>query len=140
MPDSAFPGATPAAPLVLVADDQSEARRLARMSLEFERCRIVEAANGAEALAIAHEQRPRAVILDLLMPGSLDGFEVCRRIKADPVLAHTGVVIVSALDDPQSRQRAREAGADAFLAKPLRFVDLVAALDAWLVPGGPAAA
>lgn len=140
MPIASPVSTTPPVPVVLVADDQSEARRLARMSLEFENCRILEAANGVEALALARESRPRVVVLDILMPGPMDGFEVCRRIKADPSLAGTGVVIVSGLADPLSRQRGHEAGADAFLAKPVRFADLVEALDAWLAPGGRAAA
>lgn len=126
-------------PLVLVADDQSEARRYARMSLEFENCRVLEAANGENALELALAHRPRAVVLDVLMPGPMDGFEVCRRIKAEPALAGTGVVIVTALGDASARELGRRAGADAFLAKPFRFVDLVDALDRYLAPGGGSA-
>ena len=82
-------------PIVLIVDDQANLRKLLRLSLcqEYD---VLEAEDGAGALKLVREQRPQVVILDVMMPGEFDGIEVCRQIKKDPALAHTGVVMVTA--------------------------------------------
>lgn len=106
-----------AAPLVLIIDDVEDNRDMYRDHLEHSGYRVIVSADGAEGLRLARELVPAIVIMDLCMPG-LDGWEATRALKDDPITRGIGIVVVSALHEPQSRQRARDAGADFFLAKP----------------------
>ena len=81
--------------------------------------------SGAEALAICERAECDIVLLDVMMP-DMDGFEVCRRLKANPATHHIPVVMVTALDQPSDRVRGLEAGADDFLTKPVSDVALIA--------------
>jgi two-component system cell cycle response regulator len=81
--------------------------------------------NGPDALAICEQGRCDIVLLDVMMPG-MDGFEVCRRIKSSPAMAHLPVVMITALDQPSDRVRGLDAGADDFLTKPVDDVALLA--------------
>src|SRR5215813_6571833 len=83
------------------------------------------ATNGPDALTIAHAQPQDLILLDVMMPG-MDGFEVCRQLKADAATAHVPVVLVTALSDVQDRVRGLEAGADDFLTKPVNDIALLA--------------
>jgi excisionase family DNA binding protein len=106
-------------PRVLVVDDQSEAAEALVASLRAydPRARMETAANGFEGLLRIGTFRPDVLLLDLGMPG-MDGFEICRQIKRDPLIRDTKVVVMTArsLD---AEPRAMEAGADGILFKPL---------------------
>lgn len=121
-------------PLVIVVDDQSDARKLTRLSLQFENYRVVEAVNGVDALELVRRHRPNAVLLDILMPGPLDGYDVCRQIKADACLKETAVILVSAMRGDEQREQGRHCGADAYLAKPFSFTELTETLGAYMPP------
>ncbi|HWA03293.1 MAG TPA: PleD family two-component system response regulator [Rhizomicrobium sp.] len=103
---------------VLVVDDILSNVKLLEAKLSAEYFEVVTAFNGADALARMEEQPPDIVLLDVMMPG-MDGFEVCRRVKANPRIAHIPVVMVTALDQPSDRVAGLEAGADDFLTKPV---------------------
>jgi len=103
---------------VLVVDDILSNVKLLEAKLTAEYFEVVTAHNGIEALARIEDHAPDIVLLDVMMPG-MDGFEVCRRIKADPRTAHVPVVMVTALDQPSDRVAGLEAGADDFLTKPV---------------------
>jgi two-component system cell cycle response regulator DivK len=103
--------------LVLIVDDGEENRAMYRSHLEHAGFRVVEAADATEGIALARELMPAIVVMDLSMP-DLDGWEATRRLKSDPATRRIGIVALSAFHEPESRRRAREAGADFFLAKP----------------------
>jgi two-component system cell cycle response regulator len=103
---------------VLVVDDIMSNVKLLEAKLTAEYFDVVTAFNGLECLARMAENVPDIVLLDVMMPG-MDGFEVCRRIKSDPKIAHVPVVMVTALDQPSDRVTGLEAGADDFLTKPV---------------------
>src|SRR5205807_1785185 len=103
---------------VLVVDDIPSNIKLLEARLVAEYFDVDSAANGQDALARIAEQEPDIVLLDVMMPG-MDGFEVCRRIKNNPVTAHIPVVMVTALDQTSDRVTGLEAGADDFLTKPV---------------------
>jgi two-component system cell cycle response regulator len=103
---------------VLVVDDILSNVKLLEAKLTSEYFEVVTAYSGTEALAKMDESDPDIVLLDVMMPG-MDGFEVCRRIKANPKTAHVPVVMVTALDQPTDRVAGLEAGADDFLTKPV---------------------
>ena len=109
---------------VLVVDDVPANVKLLEARLTAEYFDVVTAFNGAEALALCERAECDIVLLDVMMP-DLDGFEVCRRLKSNPVTHHIPVVMVTALDQPSDRVRGLEAGADDFLTKPVTDVALV---------------
>jgi two-component system cell cycle response regulator len=110
---------------VLVVDDVPANAKLLEARLTAEYFDVVTATSGAEALAICERAQCDIVLLDVMMP-EMDGFEVCRRLKAGPKTHHIPVVMVTALDQPSDRVRGLEAGADDFLTKPVSDIALVA--------------
>ncbi len=110
---------------ILIVDDQLSAREVLRGLLKGQGYILAFAQNGVEALAQATELRPDLVLLDVMMPG-MNGFEICRRFRSDPVLAEMPVVMVTALDDFDARVEGIEAGADDFLTKPINATELLA--------------
>jgi two-component system, cell cycle response regulator len=110
---------------VLVVDDVPANAKLLEARLTAEYFDVVTATSGAQALAICERAQCDIVLLDVMMP-EMDGFEVCRRLKAGPATHHIPVVMVTALDQPSDRVRGLEAGADDFLTKPVSDIALVA--------------
>ena len=110
---------------ILVVDDIEANVRLLEAKLSAEYYDVSVAYDGLTALSAAVDSRPDIILLDVMMPG-LDGFEVCRRLKADPVTRHIPVVLVTALDGRQDRLTGLKAGADDFLNKPIDDVALFA--------------
>src|ERR1700723_2137016 len=110
---------------VLVVDDVPTNVKLLEARLSAEYFDVITAMSGGEALAICERAECDLVLLDVMMP-DLDGFEVCRRLKANPATHHIPVVMVTALDQPADRVRGLEAGADDFLTKPIDEVALMA--------------
>jgi len=108
---------------LLIIGDETAARETMVALLEPEDYRILQAGNGNDGLAIALRERPDLVFLDLTMPG-MDSYGVCRRLRESPELAEMPVVMVSALDDAQSRADGLEAGADDFITKPFERTEL----------------
>ena len=109
---------------VLVVDDVPANVKLLEARLSAEYFDVTTAYSGAEALALCERAECDIVLLDVMMP-DMDGFEVCRRLKANPLTHHIPVVMVTALDQPSDRVRGLEAGADDFLTKPVTDVALV---------------
>lgn len=110
---------------VLVVDDVHVIRKVLEAKLLAEFFEVVLAGSGQEALEKAHSENPDIILLDVMMP-DIDGFEVCRRLKADPLTSHIPVVMITGLDQPSDRVAGLEAGADDFLTKPTNDVALFA--------------
>jgi len=110
---------------ILVVDDVLPNVKLLEARLSAEYFEVRTAANGFDALQLCSRSPFDVILLDVMMPG-MDGFEVCRRLKADPATAHVPVVLVTALDHPADRVRGLEAGADDFLTKPVDELALIA--------------
>lgn len=110
---------------ILVVDDIETNRRLLEARLSAEYFDVVLASSGAECLEKAAETMPDLILLDVMMPG-MDGFETCKRLKADPATRHIPVIMVTALDQREDRVKGLEAGADEFLTKPVNDVALFA--------------
>jgi len=108
---------------VLVVDDEVRNRKLLRDLLVFHGYTVCEAENGQQALQVVETTPLDVVLLDVMMPG-LDGFEVCRQIKADPATSQLPVLLVTALSERSDRLRGIEAGADDFLSKPIDLEEI----------------
>src|ERR1051326_4680604 len=103
---------------VLVVDDIISNVKLLEAKLAAEYFEVITAGNGEQALARVAADLPDIVLLDVMMPG-MDGFEVCRRIKANTKTTHIPIILVTALDQPSDRVAGLDAGADDFLTKPV---------------------
>jgi two-component system, cell cycle response regulator len=110
---------------ILVVDDVEVNVKLLGAKLASEYFDVLTAADGAAALRLCAAELPDLVLLDVMMPG-MDGFEVCRRLKADPATSHIPVVMVTALSDAADRLTGLDAGADDFLTKPANDIALFA--------------
>ena len=110
---------------VLVVDDISANLKLLEVRLNAEYFEVVTASNGPAALEACERNQCDIVLLDVMMPG-MDGFEVARRLKANPATHHIPIIMVTALDQPSDRVRGLEAGADDFLTKPVNDIALIA--------------
>jgi len=110
---------------VLVVDDIVANVKLLEAKLTAEYYDVVTAMSGPEALEVVQRAAPDIILLDVMMPG-MDGFEVCRRLKANAQSHHIPVVMITALDQPSDRVAGLEAGADDFLTKPVSDLALFA--------------
>jgi two-component system, cell cycle sensor histidine kinase and response regulator CckA len=113
----------PSPSTVLVVDDDELSRALLYKLLAMENYTVILAKTGAQALEIATRITPDVVLLDVVMP-DLDGFEVCRKIRANPALRQIPIILLTALEGRGSRLRGLAAGADEFLSKPVDPIEL----------------
>ena len=110
--------ATNTGPRILIVDDERRNRQLLEVLLGSEGYRVESASTGEETLDLVRVNPPQLIMLDVMMPG-LDGYQVVTRVKADPATMHVPIVLLSALDDRNSRMHGLTAGAEAFLTKPI---------------------
>lgn len=113
---------------ILVVEDQDSIRRMIEALVGARGYEVVAAASGTKAIDVASTDPPDIVLLDLMIPG-YDGFEVCRRLRGDPATRETPVVVISALDDAESRKKATDAGATAYYTKPFSPIALLKEID-----------
>jgi CheY-like chemotaxis protein len=119
-----------------VADDDEFIRRLVVTTLEdVSDVRLIQARDGAEAVAIATQEQPALVLLDLAMP-NLDGVEACRRLRAEPRTRDARIVMLTAYSGEDQEARAAAAGADRYLTKPFSPLDLLRLVDELAANGG----
>ncbi|MEI9939779.1 MAG: response regulator [Pseudomonadota bacterium] len=114
---------------ILVVEDQDSIRRMIEALVQARGYDVTAVASGTKAIDVASTNPPHLVLLDLSLPGQYDGFEVCRRLRADPQTANVPVVIISALDDQESRNRATEAGATSYYTKPFSPIALLKEIE-----------
>jgi putative two-component system response regulator len=112
---------------ILIVDDDAGGRYALESMLDEQGYHIEMAVNGPEALEKARQLQPDVILLDVMMPG-IDGFEVCRRIRKDPVIAEIPIILLTALDDRKSFLKGLEAGADDYITKPYDRYELRARL------------
>ena len=110
---------------ILIVDDQDETRKILSIALRRPTHNVLEATNGIAALKAVKEHKPIVVLLDIMMPGSLNGFQVCEWIKADVELKNTFVVLLSGLNGKKDFDEARRVGANAYMVKPFRLSRLI---------------
>ncbi len=102
--------------------------------MESEDFELHEADNGEDAWRIAQNLRPSIVLLDVMMPGALDGYQVCEKIKADPTLQQvTKVILLTARGQRTDIERGQAVGCDAYLVKPFSPIELLDTVDRLVV-------
>ncbi len=116
---------------ILIADDEAHVVELVRVTLEDERVRVIEASDGATALAAAAGFEPDLIFLDVNLP-DLSGLEVCRRLRRDPRLADARIVMLTAAAQQDDIARGLAAGANHYLTKPFSPVRLLSLVEGLL--------
>ena len=118
--------------VILIIDDPSDIRKLIRMTLELGDSEIHEAENGESGWHMVKALRPDLVLLDVMMPGSLDGYQVCQKIRQEPGLCNIPVILLTARGQQADFEMGRQAGADAYLTKPFSPLELIDTVDSQL--------
>lgn len=114
---------------ILVVEDQDSIRRMIEALMTGGGHQVVGVASGAKAIEACMNDRPDLVLLDLNLPGQYDGFEVCRRLRQDNATRSIPIVVISALDDANSRSKAASAGATAYYTKPFSPIGLLKEIE-----------
>ena len=113
----------------LIVDDQPDIRKLIMLTMESEDFELHEADNGVDALHMARNLRPAVMLLDVMMPGGLDGYQVCEEVKMDPDLRNTMVILLTARGQRTDIERGQSVGCDAYLVKPFSPIELLDTVD-----------
>ena len=119
---------------VIIIDDEPDFIEMVKIRLEANGYKVITASGGHEGLAMIRSEKPRVIILDVMMPG-MDGFEVAKEIKSDPDICNIPVIMLTALgvsfdiDHEENLKKAREAGVFSFLTKPFIPADLIDAVE-----------
>ena len=113
---------------ILIVDDQADIRRMMNIALgeDFD---LLEAEDGLTALEMVRQHKPDVVLLDVMMPGDLDGLQVLEEIRNDPQLKHTRVILVSAKGQVSDCELGMQTGANAYFVKPFSPLQLLAAIN-----------
>ena len=121
---------------ILVVEDQEDNRRILRDLLTSAYFEVIEAVDGEAGLAAAAAHRPDLIIMDIQLPG-LDGYEATRRLKADAALHAIPVIAITAYELNEAEDKARAAGCDAYMPKPISPRQLLAKVREYLSPVAP---
>ena len=116
---------------ILIVDDERHNRQLLEVMLAQEGFQLRLASGGEEALTMVADEAPDLILLDVMMPG-MDGYQVATRIKSDPATQHIRIIMLTALDDSNSRKHGLSTGAEGYLAKPVNRAELTAGIRALL--------
>lgn len=119
-------------PRLLIVDDDANLRKLLAATFGYGKYEIHEACNGVDAVRLASQLLPAVILLDVMLPGELDGLEACRQIKAQPALSGATVILLTALGQQKDRQQGELAGADAYVVKPFSPLKLIELVDSLL--------
>lgn len=110
---------------VLIVDDQQQVRELVEVTLRGEDYEILQGSSGQEAVDIARAEHPDVIIMDIMMPGDMNGLEATRAIKNEPGTKDCKVIMLTAKGQAADRQAGIEAGADDYFVKPFSPLDLI---------------
>jgi DNA-binding response OmpR family regulator len=114
---------------VLLVDDDDMLRKMTEILLSKQGFEVVAAENGEKAMQQLKVIHPDVILMDVMMP-DMDGFSVCREIKANPVTAGIPIVMLTALDNPENKVKGFEGGADDYISKPFEIAELTAKIKA----------
>ena len=122
---------------ILIIEDTEDNRRILRDLLTHAGYDLIEADDGAKGVAMAAEHRPDLILMDIQLP-TIDGYEATRQIKANPDLRHIPIVAVTSYALSGDEAKTMAAGCDGYIAKPMRYKDFLATVDAQLaLPARP---
>ncbi|MEQ8225299.1 MAG: response regulator [Candidatus Eremiobacterota bacterium] len=115
---------------ILIVDDKNIVRDLLTATLKDKNFEILSASTGYEAIEIARKEKPSLMFLDVMMP-EMDGFEVCERLKSDDSTKDIYIIVLTSINREKEREIAFKAGADDYLTKPFRPLDILKKMEAF---------
>jgi CheY-like chemotaxis protein len=118
---------------ILIIDDYEATRELLAVTFDCFDCQILAATDGEQGLRLARAKQPHIILLDIVMPG-LSGFEVCRRLKADPQTANIPIIIISGKIEQADIRTGLNCGAVHYLTKPFSPIELLGIIDEMVQP------
>lgn len=118
---------------ILVVDDNEDTLKIVGKILAIERYQIKTAKDGQEALQSIDNETPALILLDIMIP-KIDGFEVCRTIRGNPLMDHIPILIISARIDDAAQRKASTLGANGYLVKPIIPADILQKVKDHLTP------
>ena len=121
----AFEGRSKEMKKILIVDDQPELRELVKVTLEMDNYQIFEAESGEKAIEIINAKKPDLIILDIMMPGGMNGLKTCKTLKSNSLTKDTKVIMLTAKGQEIDRQAGFEAGADDYFSKPFSPLELL---------------
>ena len=110
---------------ILIVDDRLEVRELVEVTLRVKEYEILQAPSGEEAIEMVKNEKPDLILMDIMMPGGMDGLEATRMIKNDPETKDCSVIMLTAKGQKIDREKGIEAGADDYFVKPFSPLDLI---------------
>ncbi|HLX65040.1 MAG TPA: response regulator [Planctomycetota bacterium] len=110
---------------ILIVDDKPEVRTLIEMTLDIGAFCFLQAADGNKAIELAQKELPDLMILDVMMPGGMDGYQVCELLKKDPKTKNIAIILLTARGQEHDKVRGTQAGADDYFIKPFSPRDLL---------------
>ncbi len=110
---------------ILIVDDQMEVRRLVEITLRVEDYQILQAESGEKAIEIVKTEKPDLIIMDIMMPGGMNGLEATRILKNDPETKDSIIIMLTAKGQEADRENGFEAGADDYFIKPFSPLELI---------------
>jgi len=114
---------------LLIVDDEEKVRKLVEVTLSIGELEILHASSGEEGLRKAQESMPDIILLDIMMPGKLDGVEVCRLLKKDPATKDIYIIMLTAKGQQVDKKKGFAAGADEYFVKPFSPLKLMNKID-----------
>lgn len=120
----------------MIVEDQPDIRKLVRMTLDFNDYEIHDTADAETGLRIVQEIRPDLILLDIMMPGKMDGLALCRMLKHDERFRHIPLILLTARGQQADREAGMEAGADEYMVKPFSPIKLIEVVEAFMAGTG----
>ena len=114
---------------ILIVDDRAEVRELVEVTLRSSEYMSLQAESGEKAIEIAKAERPHLIIMDIMMPGGIDGLETTRILKGDPETRESVIIMLTAKGQEIDREEGFKAGADDYFIKPFSPLDLIRKVD-----------
>jgi two-component system phosphate regulon response regulator PhoB len=114
---------------ILIVDDEEKVRKLVEVTLSVGELEILHASTGDEALGVIRETKPDLILLDVMMPGKLDGLDVCRILKKDPGTKDIYIIMLTARGQQVDKENGLAAGADDYFVKPFSPMELMDKID-----------
>lgn len=115
--------------IILVVEDQPEIRKLVCMTMDYDGFEVHEADNGDSGLRMIKALKPGVVLLDVMMPGQLDGYQVCKKVREDPEISKIPIVLLTARGQQTDIEMGKHVGCSAYLTKPFSPLQLIETVE-----------
>ena len=114
---------------ILIVDDEEKVRKLVEITLSLGQAEVLQASSGEEGLKVAGETKPDIILLDVMMPGRFDGFDVCKLLKEDPATRDIYIIMLTAKGQKSDKEKGFALGADDYFVKPFSPMELMEKID-----------